>query len=252
MVWNFGQYAPEAQVTSQTGLLLQGDTQAERIADTGATWKAARNPAYEPIPITHGQVRGYFVAGPGERINGASYPWGWERADFNDESWTPAVALGPGAPRHASDGPNRWMLVPRSIPLMEETAERIANVRKASGADVPAGFPKQPAAWTVPANSKAHLLLDQSYLTTAYPELIVSGGKVRPYPLATPKRSWNKAITPARFARVTATRSRASALSGTRRVYSRRRREQDVSSAVVAHMALPGFEHRNEGRAADD
>ena len=177
VVWNFGQYAPEAQVTSQTGLLLQGDTQAERIADTGATWRAARNPAYEPIPITHGEVRGYFVAGPGERINAASYPWGWERADFDDASWPLAVALTPGAPRDASDGPNRWMLVPRSIPLMEETSERIATLRKASGVAVPATFPKQPTAWTVPANTKAHLLLDQSYLTTAYPELIVSEGK---------------------------------------------------------------------------
>jgi hypothetical protein len=29
VVWNFGQYAPEAQVTDRTGFLLQGDTQAE-------------------------------------------------------------------------------------------------------------------------------------------------------------------------------------------------------------------------------
>lgn len=60
---------------------------------------------------------------------------------------------------------------------MEETAERIATVRQASGAAVPAGFPKQAVAWSVPANTKARVLLDQSYLTTGYPEVIVSGGK---------------------------------------------------------------------------
>lgn len=179
VVWNFGQYAPEAQVTDRTGFLLQGNTQAERIVDTGAQWKCTRNLAYQPLHYTHAQMRGYFVAGPGDRVDGASYPWGWAEPDFDDSNWVQAQTDGrwSGAPRDSRDAPNRWLLVPRNIPLMEEKLERLALVRKSSGVSVPSDFPQKPAAFTVPANTKARLLVDQSHLTTAYPELIVTGGK---------------------------------------------------------------------------
>jgi hypothetical protein len=59
------------------------------------------------------------------------------------------------------------MLVPRTIPMMEEKAERPMMM---------SGTP-----WagktTTAAQAKATLLLDQTYLTTAYPEITVSGGK---------------------------------------------------------------------------
>src|SRR5205085_5071679 len=78
VVWNFGQWAPEAQITNQTGFLLQGDTPTERIVDTGASWRCIRDEAYQPIPISYADVHGYFVAGPGEQIDGARYPWNWQ------------------------------------------------------------------------------------------------------------------------------------------------------------------------------
>ena len=39
VVWNFGEQAPEAQITNRTGLLVQGDSAVERIVDTGKQWK---------------------------------------------------------------------------------------------------------------------------------------------------------------------------------------------------------------------
>ncbi len=59
VVWNFGEHAPEAQITLETGFVLQGDGEAESIADTGASWKCLRNEAYSPVVITSGAVRGY-------------------------------------------------------------------------------------------------------------------------------------------------------------------------------------------------
>jgi hypothetical protein len=177
LVWNFGDLAPEAQITCQTGFLLEGDTEAERASDSGPTWKALRSRAYSPIEFTSGQMHGYYVAGPGDRVAGSTHPWGWESSDFDDSPWPAAAVVSVAAGREASDPHTRWMLVPRTIPAMEERPERLQKVRRASGIPQPQAFPAQPEPLHVPAGTHAVLLLDQTYLTTAFPELTVSGGK---------------------------------------------------------------------------
>jgi hypothetical protein len=167
VVWNFGPDAPLAQITEQTGFLLQGDTQVEAMVNTGQTpWKCTRNEAYSPIPLP--RLPGYLVIGPGERLDAARYPWGWEQTGFDDSRWIDARPVG---------GFTRWELEPRPIPAMEEKPLRLARVRRSSGITVPEGFPSRPGALRIPANTKATVLLDQDELTTGYPELLVSGGK---------------------------------------------------------------------------
>jgi hypothetical protein len=177
VVWNFGDLGPEAQITLQAGFLLQGAGPAERAADTGATWKCIRNAAYAPIEVTYRDVRGYWAAGPGDSVNAAEYPWGWESPAFDDSKWQNAAVIGPAAGREAQDVHSRWMLVPRTIPAMEERVERLQKVRRATGIAAPAAFPQRPETVEIPAGTRATLLLDQGYLTTAYPELAVSRGK---------------------------------------------------------------------------
>ncbi len=177
VVWNFGEMAPEAQVTFETGFLLEGDGAAERVADSGPDWKCVRNAAYAPSEVTYGSVRGYFVVGPAERVEAAAYPWGWQERNFEDSAWKAAEVIGPAAGREAQDVHSRWMLVPRNIPMEEERPERLQTLRQASGVARPAHFPATREAVSIPAGTKATLLLDQSYLTTAYPELVVSGGR---------------------------------------------------------------------------
>lgn len=174
VVWNFSDEAPLAQVTYRTGFVLQGDTAAERVADTGKGWRAARDEAYRMLAA---HPPGYYAAGPTERVDAARYPWGWERSDYDDSAWAAAVELDSAAPRGSSDAHSRWMLEPSSIPPMELKPERLARVRSAEGVQPPAEFPARSQAFTVAANTSAVLLLDQDYLTTAYPELTVSGGK---------------------------------------------------------------------------
>jgi len=181
VVWNYGELAPEAQTTWRTGFLIQGDTAAEAAVNSGTTWKAAANPAYSPIPFTHAQMRGYFVVGPGERVDGAKFPWGWETEGYDDSAWSraePAVPDGRahGSPRPSQDAGNRWLLVPRSIPLMEESLERLAAVRQAAAVTAPEAFPRSEAPFTIPPRTEARLLLDNARLTTAYPVLRYSGG----------------------------------------------------------------------------
>jgi hypothetical protein len=178
VVWNYAEFAPAAQVTNATAFLVQADGTAERVADTNANWKAVRDDAYQALPIKPEEILyQYFVAGPGDRIDGARYPWGWERPEFDDAAWMAARVGGAAGPRGGPDEAAPWMLVPREIPTMEEHPERLARVRQSSGVDVPAAFPHDRAPFEVPARTKARLLLDQTYLTTAYPEIVVSGGK---------------------------------------------------------------------------
>jgi hypothetical protein len=165
VVWNFGELAPEAQITNQAGLLVQGDGEVERGIDTGKQWKCVRDSAYSPAPRQPEMSRFYYVAGPGDQVDARLYPWGWEQPGFDDSGWTVAAVGSPGAPRDAQDGPNRWMLVPRSIPPMELTPQPITVWRS--------GSPSH----EIPPHTKATLLFDQTFLTTGYPQLIVSGGK---------------------------------------------------------------------------
>jgi alpha-L-rhamnosidase len=178
VVWNFGIHAPQAQATYQTGFLLQVAGEEEKALSTDRNWKAVRNEAYAPVPIVPAEIHyQYYVAGPGDRVDASAYPWGWEQPDFDDSKWEAAQQGPVGSARDAIDAPSRWMLVPRSIPAMEEQPTRFARVRRSSGVTLPDAFPRTAAPLVVAARSKASVLLDQDHLTTAYPELTVSGGR---------------------------------------------------------------------------
>ena len=178
VVWNFGVHAPQAQQTHATGFLLQAEGEAEKTVSTDKGWKGVRNAAYAPLVVPREELHyQYYVAGPGDRVDAAAYPWGWEQPDFDDSAWPFAEQGAVGSARDARDAPTPWMLVPRSIPPMEEKPIRFAGVRRMEGVAVPATAPPTGPPWVVPARAKAIVLLDQDHLTTAYPELTVSGGR---------------------------------------------------------------------------
>ncbi len=178
VVWNFAEEAPMAQVTHETGLLVQGDTAAEAAVNTDRRWKAVRNDAVSLLLIDRPSIfHEYFVGGPGEQVDGERYPWGWESPEFSDTSWKTVSELTIGAPRGIRDTPSRWMLVPRSIPLMAEALERFDRIARADGAQPPSAVPPGAGAWLVAPHSTVTLLLDRGHLTTAYPEILTSGGR---------------------------------------------------------------------------
>jgi hypothetical protein len=186
VVWNFAERAPMAQIANETALLIAGDGPSESAASTDDSWRCYQNTAVTMLPRDPQKVEGYFVVGPGESVDAAHYPWGWEKPDYDDSAWKPATTISEGGPRGIQDSPSRWMLVPRTIPLMEEKVEPLARVARSSGAlDRTAGggvtpqpdFLQGKAPLTIPGHSRATLLFDQTYLTTAYPELLTSGGR---------------------------------------------------------------------------
>ncbi|HEX3685107.1 MAG TPA: alpha-L-rhamnosidase C-terminal domain-containing protein [Bryobacteraceae bacterium] len=172
VVWNEGAYRAVAQNTNQTGFLLQAEASENAEVNTNSSWKCTQDRAYSPVPWPPDQVTGYHAVAANEKVDGALYPWGWESPGFDDSSWVQAAEIGRAAPRDASDAPNRWMLTPRYIPLEEQKLERIWHLRRCDGIPAPDGLP-----FKVAAHTRAVMLLDQTYLTTAYPELTASGGK---------------------------------------------------------------------------
>ncbi|GAB4011552.1 hypothetical protein GCM10028808_25380 [Spirosoma migulaei] len=176
-VWYMGESAPFAQMSYQLGFLLQGDSETEKVVNTDASWKVLQNPAYSPIKNDIPKLRTYIVMGDGDRVDASKYPWGWEQPAFDDKAWVAAKPFGfPTKPRGLGTDGN-WALVPRTIPMMEENVVRLAAVRRSENSKMDAAFLQGKSPGTVPANTKATFMLDQSYLTNAYPELTVSKGK---------------------------------------------------------------------------
>jgi alpha-L-rhamnosidase len=173
-VWNFGTRAPVAQMSNRTGFMLQGDTSAEEIANTDRSWLVKQDKG-RGLAVENG-VRGYYAAGPGERVDGRRTTWDWDAEQLQDTSdWHNAVAIGRAATREAQDADNNWELVQDALPPMEHRLTEAGNTVRAQGLKATPEFPAQPM--EIPANTHATLLLDNSVLETAYPELTISGGR---------------------------------------------------------------------------
>lgn len=167
--------APVAQVSfGKAGFLMQGNSKTEAVVNTDKSWKCIRNTAYGKC--TTGRVRGYYAAGATELIQTGQYPHGWAKADFDDSQWKQALEAGRAAAKGTMNYSER-LLVPRSLPALEMTTERLKSVRKTEGIKKTGDFLKKPTALQIPAHTKAVLLLDQGYETTGYPHLSWTGGK---------------------------------------------------------------------------
>ncbi|WP_256009541.1 alpha-L-rhamnosidase-related protein [Desertivirga xinjiangensis] len=172
VVWNFGSYAPLAQISGKTAFIVQGDTDAEAAVNTNKSWKVYKNDAYT-TPLSKSQ---FTVVGPGDRVDGSKYPYGWEKLEFNDANWKTPLSLGRGTPYGKTEGGN-WQLVQRNIPFMEHTLQRISEVERTEGIKMENKSLSGKSPLIIPAHRSVKILLDQTYLTTAYPEMVVTGGK---------------------------------------------------------------------------
>ncbi len=174
-VWNEAEYKPEAQISWRTGFILQGNTAAEEIVNTGETWKCVRDDSSRPLEPRG--ILGYYVAGPGEFIDMKKHVKGWRKAGLDDASWKNAAPVHwrGGSPKGLRDA-SGWMLVPSAIPQMELAVQRLQSTRRTTGIAVPEPFPESSSAIGIPAGTKASLLLDNGVLTNAYLTLRFSGG----------------------------------------------------------------------------
>ena len=176
-VWNFGQYTPFSQVSHSTAFIVGGNGSAEAVVNTGGNWKVTRNDAYCPVPIDREKIPVFIVIGPGDRVDGAKYPWGWTQLDYDDSDWEKPRDIGCAVPRGMREWSMPWALVPRMIPFMEDTPQQMEKIARSDIADVDDGFLKGKGSLVIPQQTCGSILMDMGYLTTAYPELLVSGGR---------------------------------------------------------------------------
>ncbi len=175
LVFHEGPQKPDSQISVSTGFLLQGEGNAKGLY-TDRTWKCWQDKAYSPERVN---VSGYYVAGPGEKVDMSAKLEGWNTTAVSTENWQNARQGQAGEPKNVmssgqGDGHN---LIPSMLPQMELTPQRLASVRKAEGVTVPAGFLQGKAPLTIPANTQAVVLLDQGFLTNAYFNVAMHGGK---------------------------------------------------------------------------
>ena len=186
-VWNWGIFAPLAQISDRTAFLLESESIGTDGISTPAGWQVEIESGHRALDRSSVDVHTYFASGPGEQIDAELYDWDWQSATDRNANWVAVASpmrddINPSVNQaHSADttGDNNWGLVPDALPHVEyapTTAGEIVRI------DTPANkqpdwsmFPEKPL--TVPPGTSLHLLFDRKTLTTAYPILTVSGGK---------------------------------------------------------------------------
>jgi hypothetical protein len=198
VVWNFGAQSPIAQMSDRTAFLLESEASADSSISTPGGWQVALDSGRKPLGADSISIKQYVAAGAGEQVDASGTDWSWMEPKSSTSEWVnPAdpmrESVFPGSNRaHSSDatGDNPWWLVEDYLPHMafDETSPGTVvrgrlpalhviedgDPKIASSIDRPP-FPAGPA--LIPPHTSIHLLLDRKTLTTAYPELTVSGGK---------------------------------------------------------------------------
>lgn len=166
----------------RTGFMLRGATDKEAVANTlpQGNWKAKENTSYNPlapnwifgVDITGG----FYATNPGDSVRLSDYPQGdWRLSSFDDSSWKPTKWIWNIS--NSNEGGFFWLMMPRTTPQVQQEQARFKKVARSEGIAVSSGFVKGDAPVTVPANSKASVLLDYETVTLGFPELVFSGGK---------------------------------------------------------------------------
>jgi alpha-L-rhamnosidase len=185
-VWNWGIFAPIAQMSDRTAFLLESEATGTGGISTPEGWEVEQEPGHTPLDRSSVTLKTYMAAGPGEEIDAAKYDWNWNSPGDTSSAWVPA-----GSPMRDSiyptvskahsagaDADNNWGLVPDSLPHMDYTPTSAGETVRVdmTGAEQPGWnkFPEAPL--SIPPGVHVHLLLDRKTLTTAYPILTVSGG----------------------------------------------------------------------------
>lgn len=171
-VVNFGEFRHGAQQTFQTAFILQSDTEIDLNTNKNSGWKVAKNYAYHFIPFTSDSLGGYYVAGPGDKIDFTKYPINWNHIDFDDSDWSnPRSATVEFAVGRGFLFGSTWYLVHNELPSMTNDTSYFKFVIKEKGTENAKDLLNKNHVLTLPSYSKASILLDFGVHTVGFPQL---------------------------------------------------------------------------------
>ncbi len=170
-VFNWGQEKPVAQITSKTAFILQAPEKFQELLNTGsASWKVSRDSGYSQIKLEWWKwAHGWYAVGGSDEFTASKHPWGWENAEFNDTHWQAAKAI-------TDSAEIAWRLIPRNIPMLEETIQRFPAIRESQGIEADNSFLTGKGSFAIPANTRVSFILDMQKYSIGFPELLISKG----------------------------------------------------------------------------
>ncbi|SHI67050.1 alpha-L-rhamnosidase-related protein [Pseudozobellia thermophila] len=180
-VVNFGKRRFYGMQSIYTGLLVNGITDnAKKLSTQGSgdNWKCHLDPSYHAIEVhwrgggPKSIVGGFYANNPTDFVDMNHYPTSWEQPDFDDSAWQgTAFFEGPSS----MGGSMAYLLEPRNLPLLtweDEAIKTIVRHNNIEASDFPLSGPL-----SVAPNTKATFLIDQTYVTNGFPELVFSKGR---------------------------------------------------------------------------
>jgi hypothetical protein len=179
-VVNFGEFRKVATMTFQTAFILQGDKDNPVDINTSkaSDWRVVRDFGFAVIPFVSDSLRGYYAAGPGERLIANRHPWDWQQVDFDASKWLkPRAATVEFAVGRGFLYGSTWFLVPRTIPFMEETQQRFGAISRSEGMPVVENFIRGTGSLTIPPNKRVKILIDQTHHTIGHPVIHYAQGR---------------------------------------------------------------------------
>lgn len=174
VVWNFGWWAPMAQVSVRTAFVMDVIGDEFPSLNTPGSWEAARLDGWS-FEMMHTSIKDFYIdIGPGEVIDGRQHPDALNPASGN-LAWGKPHEVYSAVERGASYS-TPWNLVPRSIPPMRYGLRSTApTVRHGFDGDPQPHGLEEPLQENVTLRAGEKLLLDFEELLCAYPRLRFSG-----------------------------------------------------------------------------
>ena len=126
-VWNWGVYAPVAQMSDRTAFLLESEATGSISISTPEGWRVEEELGRWPLERKSVTIQDYMAAGPGEEVDASKYDWNANSATGTTALWVPAASpmrdsIFPDVNKaHSADttGDNFWGLVPDLLPTMD-------------------------------------------------------------------------------------------------------------------------------------
>jgi hypothetical protein len=183
--------SPYAQMTVRPGFWFHAEGEHQKLLSTGlGAWEAKILDGYAFSPI--GPMAAFTVVGARTKVDGAKYPWGFEKGE--GDGWTKANGVGIASPAWLNgEWPAAWLLRPGTLPALYEATVH-PGVARWVGNDTPGDNPikaethlkGEESGWnallkgdgnvTVPANTTRRVIVDLQNYYCAYPKVTTTGG----------------------------------------------------------------------------